>query len=212
MWRAWLFTRRGSGNNAVRCGDCFSMNTVQPNRSRANSLPGSARYSGEISWEVSLLFKLAFLGVGVCFVYWTGWPQPSLSPVVPLKNPVAHPSHTLPLSGSADHLDEVVGVAPLSGKDRVQPLQVVVEGETRQTREVAAFIVDLNDGTLAEFEHLPGIGPVLAGRIVAHRTSHGAFRHIDDLALVPGIGEKRLEQLRPFVGIRGSTRAIGIGS
>jgi competence protein ComEA len=210
MWRAWLFTRRGSGNNAVRCGDCFSMNAVQPNRSRANSLPGFARYSGEISWGVSLLFKLAFLGVGVCFVYWTGWPQPSLSPVVPLKNPVAHPSHTLPLSGSADHPEEVVGVAPLSGKALVQPLQV--EWEDGQPSEVAAFTVDLNDGTLAELEHLPGIGPVLAGRIVAHRTSHGAFRRIEDLALVPGIGEKRLEQLRPFVGIRGSTRAIGIGS
>ena len=211
MWKAWLFTRRGSGENALRCGDCFSMNEVEPKRSRARSLQGSVMYSGEISWGVSLLLKLAFLATGVCFVYWVGWPQPSLSPVAPLENPGVHPSHT-PLSGSADHPDEVVSVAPLSGKDVVQPLQVAVEGELGQTREVAVFTVDLNDGTLAELEHLPGIGPVLAGRIVAHRTSQGAFRHIEDLALVPGIGAKRLEQLRPFVGVRGSKRAIGIGS
>lgn len=169
-------------------------------------------YSGEISWGSSLLLKLAFLGLGVCFVYWTGWPQPSLSPVVPLDNPGVHPTHTLLLSGSTNYPDEVVSAALLSGKDVVQPLQVMLVDEPGQTRETAAVTVDLNDGTLAELEHLPGIGPVLAGRIVAHRTSHGAFRHIEDLALVPGIGEKRLEQLRPFIGVRVSTRAIEIGS
>ncbi len=187
------------------------MNDVEPKRSRATSLQGSARNSGEISWGGSLLLKLAFLGLGVCFVYWTGWPQPSLSLVVPLENPGVHSSHTLLLSGSADHPHEVVSVVPLSEKDGVQSLEVVGRGHG-QSREVAAFTVDLNDGTLAELEHLPGIGPVLAGRIVAHRTSHGAFRHIEDLALVPGIGAKRLEHLRPFVGVRVSTKAIGIGS
>jgi competence ComEA-like helix-hairpin-helix protein len=168
-------------------------------------------YSGEISWGVSLLLKLAFLATGLCFVYWVGWPQPSLSPVAPLENPGVHPSHT-PLSGSADHPDEVVSVAPLSGKDVVQPLQAVVEGEPGQLGEVAAFTVDLNDGTSAELEYLPGIGPVLAGRIVAHRTSHGAFRRVEDLVLVPGIGEKRFQQLRPFIGVREQSNGIGIGS
>ncbi|WP_342349772.1 hypothetical protein, partial [uncultured Nitrospira sp.] len=109
--------------------------------------------------------KLAFLGLGVCFVYWVGWPQPSLSPVAPLENPGVLESLTL-LSGSADPPDEVVSVVSLSGRDVVQPLQVMVEGEEGQPREVAAFTVDLNDGTLTELEHLPGIGPVLAGRIV----------------------------------------------
>ncbi len=168
-------------------------------------------HSGDISWGCSLLLKLAFLGTGVCFVYWVGWPQSSFSPVAPLENPGVQSSHILP-SGSADHPDEVRSLSPLSGRDAVQPLQVMVEGENGQPREVAAFTVDLNEGTLAELEHLPGIGPVLAGRIVEHRTSHGAFRRIEDLALVPGIGEKRLEQLRPLVGVRASTMAIGIGS
>jgi competence ComEA-like helix-hairpin-helix protein len=166
--------------------------------------------TGAFSWGSSFLLKLVFLGTGVCFVYWVGWPQPSLSPVAPLENPDGLVSHP-PLSGSADPPDEVLKMAPLSGKELVQPLQVMVEREDGQSREFAAVTVDLNDGTLAELEHLPGIGPVLARRIVAHRTSHGAFRHIEDLALVPGIGEKRLEQLRPFVGVRASTRVIAIG-
>ncbi|MGP0594603.1 ComEA family DNA-binding protein [Nitrospira sp. T9] len=187
------------------------MKDIEPPRSLVSSLQISDRHSGKISWGSSLLLKMALLGMGVFFVYWVGWPQPSLSPVAPPKNLGVQPSHTLP-SGSAGDPDEVVSGAPLSGRNVFQPLQVGVEGEEGQFREVAAFTVDLNDGTLAELEHLPGIGPILAGRIVAHRTSHGAFRRIEDLALVPGIGKKRLEQLRPLVGVRASTMAIGIGS
>lgn len=187
------------------------MNVIQPERSGVRRLQWTDRHSGNFSWGGSLLLKLAFLGTGVCFVYWVGWTQPSLSPVVPIENPGVLLSHAL-LPGSTDHPDEVLIVAPHSGRDVVQPLQVMVKGEPGQIREIAVFTVDLNDGTLAELEHLPGIGPVLAGRIVAYRTSHGAFRHIDDLALVPGIGKKRLEQLRPLVGVRASTMAIGIGS
>lgn len=164
-----------------------------------------------MSWGSSLLLKLGMLGVGVFFVYWVGWPQGSLSPVVPFPKTGVPPSRTLP-SASVGEPEEVVSVAPRSGRNVVHPLQVGVEGEDGQSGEVAAFTVDLNDGTLAELEHLPGIGPILAGRIVAHRTSHGAFRRIEDLALVPGIGKKRLEQLRPLVGVRASTMAIGIGS
>ena len=164
-----------------------------------------------MSWGSSLLLKLGMLGVGVFFVYWVGWPQGSLSPVVPLPKTGVPPSRTLP-SASVGEPEEVVSVAPRSGRNVVHPLQVGVEGEDGQSGEVAAFTVDLNDGTLAELEHLPGIGPILAGRIVAHRTSHGAFRRIEDLALVPGIGKKRLEQLRPLVGVRASSMAIGIGS
>jgi len=187
------------------------MKDIEPQRLLASSRQVSDRHSGQISWASSLLLKLALLGVGVLFVYWVGWPQVSLSPVVPIKNSGVQPSHTL-ASGSAGDPDEVVSVAPFAGRNVGQPLQEGVEGEDGQSREVAAFTVDLNDGTLAELEHLPGIGPILAGRIVAHRTSHGAFRRIEDLALVPGIGKKRLEQLRPLVGVRASTMAIGIGS
>jgi competence protein ComEA len=43
-------------------------------------------------------------------------------------------------------------------------------------------------------EDLPGIGPVLAGRIIAARP----FKSADDLRKVKGIGDKRYEKLRPF--------------
>jgi competence protein ComEA len=52
--------------------------------------------------------------------------------------------------------------------------------------------VSLSVATPAQLETLPGVGPVLAGRIVAHRESSGPFRAVEDLLEVPGIGEATL--------------------
>jgi competence protein ComEA len=60
--------------------------------------------------------------------------------------------------------------------------------------------VDLNAADVAGLEALPGVGPVLAARIVAHREDHGPFTTIEDLLDVPGIGEAKLAQLRDAVG------------
>jgi len=59
--------------------------------------------------------------------------------------------------------------------------------------------VDLDSAGVAELDALPGIGPVLARRIVEHRRVHGGFRHVDELLLVPGIGPRLLERLRPYL-------------
>ena len=57
--------------------------------------------------------------------------------------------------------------------------------------------MDLNTATAAELEALPGVGPALAARIVAHRSRHGRFRSVDALEGVPGIGAATLERIRP---------------
>jgi len=55
--------------------------------------------------------------------------------------------------------------------------------------------VDLNNASLAELEGLPGVGPVLAARIVAYRDESGPFRSVDQLIEVPGIGPAVLSGL-----------------
>lgn len=62
--------------------------------------------------------------------------------------------------------------------------------------------IPVNRATASELEALPGVGPVLAARIVEHRTRHGPFRTVEDLQAVPGIGPALLERLRPAVRIR----------
>lgn len=61
--------------------------------------------------------------------------------------------------------------------------------------------VDLNTATLAELDGLPGVGPVLAQRILDWRTAHGQFASVDQLADVSGIGESRMAQLRDLVRV-----------
>ncbi len=59
--------------------------------------------------------------------------------------------------------------------------------------------VDLNGATLEALDGLPGIGPVLAQRVLDWRTAHGRFSAVDELGEVSGIGEATLSDLRPLV-------------
>lgn len=59
--------------------------------------------------------------------------------------------------------------------------------------------VDLNAATESELDALPGVGPVIAGRIVAWRREHGRFASVEELTEVSGIGDATLERLRPLV-------------
>jgi len=59
--------------------------------------------------------------------------------------------------------------------------------------------VHLNVAGAEELESLPGVGPVLAERIVAYREEHGPFTAVEDLLEVPGIGEAKLAALREAV-------------
>jgi competence protein ComEA len=60
-------------------------------------------------------------------------------------------------------------------------------------------MVDLNVGDVTALDALPGVGPVLAQRIVDWRTAHGRFTSIDELDEVSGIGAKLLAEIRPHV-------------
>jgi competence protein ComEA len=61
--------------------------------------------------------------------------------------------------------------------------------------------LDLNTATAEQLDGLPGVGPVLAGRIVDWRTTHGRFTSVDELQQVQGLGGKKFETLRPLVRV-----------
>jgi competence protein ComEA len=65
----------------------------------------------------------------------------------------------------------------------------------------AAAPLDLNAANLAALDTLPGVGPVLAQRILDWRVQHGRFSSVDELGEVSGIGDKLLEQIRPKVRV-----------
>ena len=81
--------------------------------------------------------------------------------------------------------------------------QVSATGSQARNDEGSPSPLDLNTATAGELETLPGIGPVMAERIIAYREANGRFSSVDDLDNVAGIGPKTLESLRPLVGTSG---------
>ena len=83
--------------------------------------------------------------------------------------------------------------------------QIVVpgaEGPRPATFEgIPAGKIDLNQATASELDSLPGVGPVIAARIVSYREDNGPFESIEALLDVPGIGEAKLADLRDQVQV-----------
>lgn len=75
--------------------------------------------------------------------------------------------------------------------------QVMVGGPGETAPEASSDgRVDINRASASELESLPGVGPVLAERIVAYREANGPFHEVEDLLDVPGIGESKLASMR----------------
>lgn len=74
-------------------------------------------------------------------------------------------------------------------------------GGTAGTGVEGAAVVDLNTADQTALETLPGIGPGLAGRIIAWRDEHGRFTAVEDLLDVSGIGDVRFAELRDRVRV-----------
>ena len=62
-------------------------------------------------------------------------------------------------------------------------------------------LVDLNTADAAALDSLPGVGPVIAQRILDWRTEHGRFTSVDELGEVSGIGDKLMAQIGPKVRV-----------
>lgn len=62
-------------------------------------------------------------------------------------------------------------------------------------------LLDLNTATEEQLMTLPGIGPVLAQRIVVFREANGPFISVEQLTDVEGVGEKKLDAIREYLRI-----------
>ena len=75
--------------------------------------------------------------------------------------------------------------------------------QTEETESTVTFPIDLNAAGETELTALPGIGPVLAERILDYRRENGPFQAVEELLNVSGIGEKRLEAIWNLITIGG---------
>ena len=131
----------------------------------------------------SLLIKLVMMVVTMALVFWIGWSVPQSR-------------HGEDLLGRGS-----VQSAKLDSQRATGPAALTAGVPEQLSGRSASVKLDLNMATEQEIESLPGIGPVLAGRIVEYRQSRGAFRTVDQLRHVKGIGKKKFDRIRMLVNV-----------
>lgn len=70
---------------------------------------------------------------------------------------------------------------------------------TTETVEKLSGKVDINTADVEMLSTLPGVGPKTAAAIAAYRNENGKFTSVDDLLNIKGIGNKKLEKMKPFL-------------
>ena len=81
--------------------------------------------------------------------------------------------------------------------------------DTNNTTQPQDGRIDLNTATLQQLQLIPGVGEVIAQRILDYRTEQGGFHAVEELLHVSGIGEKKFEQMKQYVKIANSTENSG---
>lgn len=144
----------------------------------------------------SLFIKLGMLAAAAVVVLRIGW---------------AVPDHEAEMAVDSEDAPQVV---PRPGAQRegtlpaaTSPSQSPAVVDRAEAPPSASAQLDLNRASADELQRLPGIGAVLAQRIVERRTRAGRFQRLEDLTDVKGIGAKRLERLRPLLLIGPSPKS-----
>lgn len=130
--------------------------------------------------------------------------------IVQVDGAVARPGlyRLVPGARAADAIAAAGGVTSASDTRLLNQARLLRDGERLTVPHRTPLqppppgAVDLNAADTVALEQLPGIGPVLAQRIVAHRDRHGPFHRLEDLLQVEGIGPRLLDRLRERVVIR----------
>jgi comEA protein len=87
----------------------------------------------------------------------------------------------------------------ISGGTEKAGMNVIGKEAFKSKRSKINSKININSASNKELENLPGIGPVLANRIVKLRESKGKFKKMDELLEVKGIGLKKLEAIKKWV-------------
>ena len=136
-------------------------------------------------------FKLTMVSAALAVVCWIGWSVPAPQTPDSLQPAELQEPGRNALKPMASSL---VQSKPSAPQERPR--------EHDLSRRPADIALDLNRASAQDFERLPGIGPVLAGRIIQYRASQGMFHDIEQLREVKGIGPKKFEQIRAHVAVK----------
>jgi competence protein ComEA len=89
---------------------------------------------------------------------------------------------------------------PPSGPAEEAPQRV---GEHTAPVETPSWPININTASQSDLECLPGIGPIIAERIIAYRQENGPFTRIEELQDIDGIGPAKYEEVRDLISMSG---------
>ena len=138
--------------------------------------------------------------------------------VVQVVGAVLHPGLVSLPAGArvADAIEAAGGLSRRGASGGLNLARPVVDGEqvvvspstpvqgaapSAGASDASTSVVDLNAATVTDLDALPGVGPVMAARILDWRTAHGRFTSVDELRQVSGIGARTFERLRSHVRV-----------
>lgn len=153
-------------------------------------------------WQ-SLLLKLGMFAATLSVVFWIGWTLPTSfnreQDFVAKSSEEAQAEFDSVSNSAAAVSSSSVGLLTDSPSTAAAP---------KRSRK---GLLDLNRATEQDLDTLPGIGPQLAERIMEYRQSVGAFRSLNELRAVKGIGNKKFDRIRPLVTVSPDAGPIGRG-
>ncbi|MBX3113149.1 MAG: ComEA family DNA-binding protein [Fimbriimonadaceae bacterium] len=143
----------------------------------------------------------------------TGAPEPTHTEkkliVIHISGAVMEPGVYEMPEGSRvmDAIQLAGGRAPDADIDSVNLARILKDGDQvevkhqkeRQQFDDRIFPISINEASQPELEQLPGIGPVIARRIIRYRDEHGNFVSEEDLLKVEGISEHVIQEIRQLI-------------
>ena len=144
----------------------------------------------------SLFIKLGILALTTGLVFWIGWQSPQGSvkeAALADVTEVSSPSAAVP----GETAIKAVEHAGSKAVARNHAVSVKIASSDKPYGR----LVDLNRASAEDLESLPGIGAVLARRVIDYRKSVGRFQTVEDLRDVKGIGAKKFDRVKPLVTV-----------
>lgn len=83
----------------------------------------------------------------------------------------------------------------------IRHLEESSEEESIINSDKSSGKVNINTADLSELQSVPGIGPATAQKIIEYREHNGKFKSVEDILNVSGIGDKTLENMRPYITV-----------